>query len=181
MPAVLGLSFGSGIIVYQIAKAAGSDGLARIEIGRSQVRHRASPSFLPSFALSLSYIFVVETPLTFNMTAMLGLTAYDSGDEDTSPEATGYYCLRWTPSVRRVVIIYYASIGSLVPRVGKSFIASFYLILRFSLNSPNGPQESVRFHTIDRGTGKARVWEVGLTFSCQLTINAFDEGPYARA
>ena len=33
--AVLGLSFGSGIVVYQIAKAAGN-ALARIEIGRSR-------------------------------------------------------------------------------------------------------------------------------------------------
>ena len=34
MYAVIGLSFGSGIIVYQIAKL--GDGLARIEIGRSR-------------------------------------------------------------------------------------------------------------------------------------------------
>ena len=105
MPAVLGLSFGSGIIVYQIAKTAGSDGLARIEIGRSQVRHRASPSFLPSFALSLKYIFVVETPLAFNMTAMLGLTAYDSDDDTDRPGNTDYYCLKWNPTVRRDICI----------------------------------------------------------------------------
>ena len=39
-----------------------------------------------------------------------------------------------------------------------------------------GPQGSVRFHTINRTTGRARIWEVGLTFSSQITINAFDEG-----
>ena len=36
------------------------------------------------------------------------------------------------------------------------------------------PQECVRFHTINRATGRARIWEVGLTFYTQLTANAFD-------
>ena len=63
MRAVLGLSFGSGIIVYQIAKS--GDGLARIEIGRSKFRHTARPSYMPSLALSIKYAVAVETPLSF--------------------------------------------------------------------------------------------------------------------
>ena len=95
---MLGLSFGSGIVVYQIAKAAGS-GLARIEIGRSRLRHLAAPSFIPAVALSLKYIFVLETPLSFNMKAMLGLTTYDSDDDVDSSTNRDYYCLRWNPDV----------------------------------------------------------------------------------
>ena len=44
---------------------------------------------------------------------------------------------------------------------------------------PRAPQECVRLHTINRATGRARIWEVGLTFSSQLTANAFDtDGAY---
>ena len=43
--AVIGLSFGSGIIVYQIAKS-GDDGLARIEIGRSRYVIGARPTMM---------------------------------------------------------------------------------------------------------------------------------------
>ena len=39
---------------------------------------------------------------------------------------------------------------------------------------PTASQECVRFHTINRATGRARIWEVGLTFSSQLTANAYD-------
>ena len=39
---------------------------------------------------------------------------------------------------------------------------------------PRAPQECVRLHTINRATGRARIWEVGLTFSSQLTANVFD-------
>ena len=39
-------------------------------------------------------------------------------------------------------------------------------------------QESVRLHTINRTTGKSRIWEIGLTFYTQLIANAFDtDGP----
>ena len=35
-------------------------------------------------------------------------------------------------------------------------------------------QECVRLHTINRATGRARIWEVGLTFSSQIIANAHD-------
>ena len=96
---MVGLSFGCGIIVYQIGKS-GDDGLARIEVGRSRFRHAASPSYIPSLALSPKFAFVLETPLSFNTTAMLGLSIFDSDDDVDAAGDTDYYCLKWAPSVR---------------------------------------------------------------------------------
>jgi len=87
--------------VYQIAKS--GDVLSRVEIGRSKFRHAASPSYIPCLTLSLKYIFVLETPLFFNMKAMLGLDTYDSDDDAYDPDARNYYCMRWAPEVRCVL------------------------------------------------------------------------------
>ena len=61
----------------------------------------ASPSYLPSFALSQKYIFILETPLSFKMTSMLGLTTYESDDDGDDPSDNNYYCLHWNPEVGR--------------------------------------------------------------------------------
>ena len=37
------------------------------------------------------------------------------------------------------------------------------------------PQECVRLHTINRATGRARTWDVGISFYSQLNVNAFDD------
>ena len=66
----------------------------------SRFRHAAAPSVISSFALSLQYIVIPEPPLSFHMTAMLGLTAYDSDDDGDSPTSKDYYCLSWNPEVR---------------------------------------------------------------------------------
>ena len=41
----------------------------------------------------------METPLSFNVKAMLGLTTYDSDDDVEAPNCRDYFCLRWNPDV----------------------------------------------------------------------------------
>ena len=98
--AVLGMSFGSGLIVYQIAPAAAGGLLARIEIGRTSFRHIASPSCVSSLLLSPRHIFILESPLSFNLNCLLGLASYDSDDDVATPNCRNYYCLQWDPEVR---------------------------------------------------------------------------------
>ena len=77
-PAVMGTSFGVGIIIYTITSAPGG-GLMRIEVGRSTFRYPANPSLLPCFSTSARYIVIPEAPFYVNMSALMGITRYDSG------------------------------------------------------------------------------------------------------
>ena len=66
----------------------------------SRFRHLASPSYIPGVAVSFKYIFVVETPASFRMKALLGLEAYDSDDDVEAPNCRNYYSLHWNPEVQ---------------------------------------------------------------------------------
>ena len=96
--AVLGTSLGVGIVVYQIAQSS-NGGFARIEIGRSKFRYAANPSFLHSVLPSLKSLVFVECPLYYNMSAVMGLSHFDSDDDDES-DMRSLYMLDWKPEVR---------------------------------------------------------------------------------
>ena len=97
--AVLGTSLGVGIVVYQIGKSATERGLARIEIGRSQFRCAANPTFLHSVLPSLKNLVIMEFPLYYNMSAVMGLSRFDSDDDDES-NMRSLYMLDWKPEAR---------------------------------------------------------------------------------
>ena len=91
-PPVVGTSLGNGIIICQFAKSDG--GLARIELGRSQFRHASSPSFIPYVMSSLSYLVMPEPPLYVNLANIMGLTHFDSDDDDES-NLNQIYRFKW--------------------------------------------------------------------------------------
>ena len=105
MFAVLGISLGVGIIVCQIGQSA-NGGLARIEIGRTSFRNASNPSFLHSPISSLNYLVVVEYPLYYNMSAVMGLSPYGSDDDDES-DMRHMYMLDWKPEVCGCGPMYY--------------------------------------------------------------------------
>ena len=97
--AVLGTSLGVGIVVYQIGQSATGQGLARIEIGRSKFRYASSPSFLHSVLPSPKTLVIVEFPLYYNMSAVMGLSRFDSDDDDES-NMRSFYMMDWKPEAR---------------------------------------------------------------------------------
>lgn len=95
---VIGTSVGLGIIVYQfIVSERGL--LKRMEVGRSQFRSSASPSVLPYVAASLRHFFIFEAPLYVNVSAMMGLTRFDSEDDDEG-DMSHIYALKWLSQAR---------------------------------------------------------------------------------
>ena len=40
--------------------------------------------------------------------------------------------------------------------------------------APFAPQDGVRFHTINRATGRARIWALSLVFCSYYIVNCFD-------
>ena len=93
---VIGMSLGEGIIVYKIVKS--GMGLARVEIGRTRFRYAASPSYLPCLAATPRFIAVPEFPLYINMKSVMGLTRFDSDDDDDTNNRC-FYLFSWRPEV----------------------------------------------------------------------------------
>ena len=54
---------------------------------------------MPCVALSRKYIFILESPMYFNMKAMLGISTYDSDDDTYERDGRDYWLLRWNPQV----------------------------------------------------------------------------------
>ena len=93
-PSVLGASIGGGMVLFKIVKADG--GLARLELGRSCFRYPASPSYVPAIAFSLHYMVIPEMPLFFNLATAMGLTRFDSDDDDED-NLNNLYVFNWRP------------------------------------------------------------------------------------
>ena len=54
---------------------------------------------------SLKFLVVVEVPLYFNMSALMGLTRYDSEDDDEDTSLRKFHFLDWRPEVRRLPLL----------------------------------------------------------------------------
>ena len=117
---VLGASLGVGIVVYQIGQSATGQGLARIEIGRSKFRYASSPSFLHSVLPSPKTLVIVEFPLYYNMSAVMGLSRYDSDDDDES-DLRRMYLFDWKPEVRLFAGAFFFFNRRAVKGIGRSF------------------------------------------------------------
>ena len=101
LSAAAGLSITDGIVVYQIAQSAGG-GLSRIEMGRLEYRHATRPSLVPAVYATLKHLVIVDLPLYFNVASLMGLTAFDSDDDDDVTEIGKHrqYFLDWVPEDR---------------------------------------------------------------------------------
>ena len=95
--AVVGISYGKGVILYRVVKR--DAGLARVEIGRTRLRRPANPSFFTCMGTSLAYIVVPELPLYHDLPSTLGILTFDS-DDDSEGDPRSIYSLKWRPEVR---------------------------------------------------------------------------------
>ena len=96
--AVVGSSFGGGISVFKVVKC--DAGLARVVLGRSVLRTSVSLPYVIIFACSLNHFVVPEIPMYANMNAIVGLTRYDSDDDDEDVNRCDTYVTCFEPQVR---------------------------------------------------------------------------------
>ena len=92
-------------------------------------------------------------------------------------------CLRWARDVamNRIQLHVKRSATIALPAPSNDWPPFFHVTMNMQHpdvlpppSCPPGSQECVRFHTISRATGRARIWEVGLTFSGLSVANEFD-------
>ena len=94
---VVGISVGSGFVVYKfVARPDGT--LARVEVGRSRFTYNVRPAYASCLAISRAYFVFPEAPLYVDMLAVMGVSAYNSDDDEERSNV--YYCLHWRPKAR---------------------------------------------------------------------------------
>ena len=96
-PPVVGISVGTGIVVYKLVARPGGGPPSRVEVGRTRFRHPANPSYPSCVALSRRYFVFPEAPLYVDMLAIMGVNKYASDDDEE--RSNRYYCLNWQPKV----------------------------------------------------------------------------------
>ena len=85
------------MVIFKVVQSDG--GLVRLELGRSRFRYPTRPSYIPTIAFSLHYMIIPEMPLYFNLSTAMGLTRFDSDDDDEG-DLKNLYVFDWRPKVR---------------------------------------------------------------------------------